>query len=136
MRLAILAAVLLASPAAAQDRGIDGYGYDREDRADRWRDRDADDYGTRTPRYLGSSYRLGGEGGRALDPWLAETPEGQRFMRLAYPDARNGRISRRTARHANTAFRRYADGDRDMRLTDAEIRIALVTLENSAAIRR
>lgn len=67
-----------------------------------------------------------GSGAPVLDPWLAETPEGRRFVSTRFDARRDGRISAETAHHANIWFRRYADANRDMQLTDEEIRIALV----------
>jgi hypothetical protein len=69
---------------------------------------------------------FGGRGAHILDPWLAGTPEGRDVVTLGFDDNDNGRISEETAHRANVWFRRYADTDRDMRLTDEEIRIALV----------
>ena len=68
---------------------------------------------------------FGGRGGPILDPWLATTAEGRTIVTLGFDDNDNGRISEETAHRANVWFRRYADTDRDMRLTDEEIRIAL-----------
>jgi hypothetical protein len=83
--------------------------------------------------YSGGAYdRLGndcrffrGSGGRRLDPWLACTDEGREVVRRFDQD-RDRRIGRATADRANIWFRRHADTNRDMRLTDAEIRTALV----------
>jgi hypothetical protein len=83
-------------------------------------------------RYEGSAWagRHGARGFRGpgadmLDPWLAETPEGRSIVRAGWRDARDGRIGRETAHRANVWFRRHADADRDLCLTDAEIRSAL-----------
>jgi hypothetical protein len=84
-------------------------------------------------RYEGSDWtaRRGGEGplhgpgvGR-LDPWLAETEEGSVLVRAGWEQARGGYVDRGTAERANRWFRLYADSDRDLCLTDAEIRAAL-----------
>jgi hypothetical protein len=83
-------------------------------------------------RYEGRDYSRGrgnpfrGPGAHLLDPWLAETREGQRLVRMGWPGSRDGRIGVDLAHRANLWFRRYADSDRDLCLTDAEIRIALV----------
>ena len=66
-----------------------------------------------------------GSGGDRLDPWLACTHEGQEIIRRGFDEGQNRRISRNTADRANVWFRRHADRNRDMRLTDREIRIAL-----------
>ena len=76
-------------------------------------------------RGLGAGDGFGGRGGPILDPWLVETPEGRQVVLLGFDENGNGRISEETAHRANVWFRRYADSDRDMRLTDEEIRIAL-----------
>ena len=83
--------------------------------------------------YVGSDYErlgndcdaFGGEGGDMLDPWLACTHEGRDLVRALFD--RDGRIDSETADRANIWFRRYADHDRDLCLTDPEIRAALVT---------
>lgn len=119
MLLALAAAATLAGCASYDDRGR--YGYD-----DR-RGYDYDDY-----RYEGSDYaRRGGNpfrgsGAHLLDPWLAETREGQQLVRMGWRGARNGRIDEALAHRVNIWFRRYADADRDLCLTDEEIRVALV----------
>jgi hypothetical protein len=75
------------------------------------------------PRYAGP---LHGPGIGILDPWLRETREGRDIVTLGFGDAREGFVSAETAHRANIWFRRYADTDRDMCLTDPEIRVALV----------
>ena len=85
-------------------------------------------------RYAGADYdRLGndcrefkGSGARLLDPWLACTGEGQDLVRALFDKGHNGRINRATADRANIWFRRHADVNRDRRLTDPEIKAALV----------
>ncbi|HEY0148593.1 MAG TPA: hypothetical protein VGB70_06270 [Allosphingosinicella sp.] len=72
---------------------------------------------------------FGGSGGRALDPWLACTAEGQGIVRRGFDSDGDRRISSRTAERANIWFRRHADTNRDMRLTDPEVRAALVNAE-------
>lgn len=77
----------------------DEYGY----RGDDWSSRDMNDL-----------FRL--------DPWLEETREGQEIVARSlgqgyHPEA---------VRDLNIRFRRFADTDRDLRLTDREIRTALV----------
>ena len=84
--------------------------------------------------YVGRDYdRLGndcgffqGKGGRLLDPWLACTREGQELVRYRFDGDDDRRVGRGTADRANIWFRRHADTNRDLRLTDAEIRAALV----------
>jgi hypothetical protein len=85
-------------------------------------------------RYEGSAWaaRRGGGGGELrgrgvdiLDPWLAGTEEGRRMVRAGWRNARRGRIDPHTAERANIWFRRHADVNRDLCLTDLEIRMAL-----------
>ena len=45
---------------------------------------------------------------------------------MGFMAAAEGFVSEDTAHRANIWFRRYADQDRDMRITDPEIRTALV----------
>jgi hypothetical protein len=57
-----------------------------------------------------------------LDPWLTETEEGRTIVerslgQVYHPEA---------IRELNIRFRRFADTDRDLRLTDHEIRLALI----------
>ena len=90
--------------------------------------------------YSGSDYdRLGndcgffgGSGGDRLDPWLACTEEGQSIVRRGFDKGQDRRVSARTAERANIWFRRHADTNRDMRLTDPEVRAALVNAERFA----
>jgi hypothetical protein len=70
---------------------------------------------------------LEGPGVEILDRWLAETREGRAIVTLGFSDAAHGDVSVDVAHRANIWFRRYADSDRDMRITDEEIRVALVT---------
>ena len=97
-----------------------------------------DDYGSGRSygnyRYAGGDYdRLGndcgffqGSGGALLDPWLACTREGQELVRYRYDSDEDRRIGNDKADEANVWFRRHSDTNRDMRLTDAEIRAGLV----------
>jgi hypothetical protein len=121
MRHAAIAALLAASlgMSACQTYGNDGYrsqgrygGYD-------YSGRDYDRLGNDCGFFRGS-------GGGLLDPWLACTREGQDLVRRMFDKGQNRRISRETADRANIWFRRHADHNRDMRLTDPEIKAALV----------
>lgn len=84
-----------------------------------------DDYGYRDNRYdyAGHNYRDADfeEDLSRLDPWLDETDEG-RDIAMHYLA---GRRDAGAVRDLNIRFRRLADADRDLRLTDAEIRAAL-----------
>lgn len=105
-RLAVLplaAALLIAG--CAHDRYGYGYGDSYPDYA-----------------YAGDDWGGYGEDLDRLDPWLAETDEGREIV-----DRSLGRDWHREAvRALNIRFRRFADTDRDLRLTDDEIRLALV----------
>jgi hypothetical protein len=69
---------------------------------------------------------LTGPGVEILDEWLKNTDEGQAIVTLGFRDAGEGVISEDVAHRANIWFRRYADQNRDMTITDPEIRTALV----------
>jgi hypothetical protein len=69
---------------------------------------------------------LEGPGLGVLDPWLKETPEGRAIVTLGFREAARGHVTEDVAHRANIWFRRYADQNRDMRITDPEIRTALV----------
>lgn len=79
--------------------------------------------------YAGEEYSqdsFGGPGAERLDPWLADTEEGRSIVRLGFEAATEGTIDPATADRANIWFRRYADTDHDLRLTDEEIKVALI----------
>ena len=78
---------------------------------------------------------LSGPGVAQLDDWLKDTPEGRAIVTLGFRDAANGVISVETADRANIWFRHYADTNRDMILTDAEIRTALVAASRRYLLR-
>lgn len=69
---------------------------------------------------------LAGPGVEILDPWLAGTAEGQAIVAAGFRAAATGFVDEETAHRANVWFRRYADTDGDLCLTDPEIRVALV----------
>ena len=69
---------------------------------------------------------LEGPGIALLDPWLLETDEGRAIVTLGFQEAAQGYVSEDVAHRANIWFRRYADQDCDMQITDPEIRTALV----------
>ena len=79
---------------------------------------------------------LRGAGLAQLDDWLRDTPEGRAIVTLGFSDAANGVISVETADRANIWFRRYADTNHDMTITDPEIRIALVAASRRYLHRR
>jgi hypothetical protein len=94
--------------------------------------------GNRPGRYGGYSYRggdyerlgndchaFGGPGGAMLDPWLACTDEGRDLVRYRY-GRDSERLTAAMADSLNVWFRGHADTDRDLCLTDNEIRGALV----------
>lgn len=78
------------------------------------------------PRDALAGLPLEGPGASVLDPWLLETAEGQTIVAAGFRDAQSGFIDEETAHRINIWFRRYADTNRDMQLTDPEIRLALV----------
>jgi hypothetical protein len=115
-RFAAGLAALGAAACAYEDYGYGppvhgGYAYDGREWA-----------GARAP-YEGP---LTGPGVDILDPWLAATPEGRRIVTTGFRDAARGFVSEEVAHRANIWFRRYADTNRDMKVTDPEIRTALV----------
>jgi hypothetical protein len=94
-------------------------------------------------RYEGSAWggrhgsgALRGPGVELLDPWLAETEEGQAMLRAGWRSARRGWVDEEVAVRANRWFRRYADANRDYCLTDDEIRHALVWALRTSRYRR
>jgi hypothetical protein len=126
--------VLALTAAAAGLAGCATY----DDRSYGGRDRGYGDY-----RYEGDAWGerrgggpLRGPGVDLLDPWLAETEEGSRLVRAGWEAARGGFVDEETAERANAWFRRYADHDRDMCLTDVEIRSALVWAERELRLGR
>ena len=76
---------------------------------------------------------LEGPGVAILDPWLAETREGRAIVTLGFRDAAYGQVTEDVAHRANIWFRRYADSNCDMRITDEEIRVALVAAGGHSA---
>lgn len=128
MRLAI--ATLMLGAAALQGctydegYGLDGYGYRSDDYRYGDYHYDGRDFGY--GRYRGAPAYFRGAGARLLDPWLANTEEGREIVATGFSAARDGRIGEETAHRANIWFRRYADTDGDLRLTDEEIRVALM----------
>ncbi len=110
--LAVMASLSACSWGYDGDYGHDGYAY----RGDAWA-------GDERRPHRGE---LTGPGVEVLDDWLKETAEGRAIVTLGFRDAGNGEVSEDVAHRANIWFRRYADGDRDMILTDPEIRTALV----------
>ena len=69
---------------------------------------------------------LSGPGLAILDDWLKETREGRIVVTSGWGEARGGHVSEDVAHRANIWFRRYADRDRNMVVTDEELRTALV----------
>jgi hypothetical protein len=73
-----------------------------------------------------SSDAFTGGGATLLDPWLAQTDKGRAVVTAAFDEGRPGHISAETAHRANAWFRRYADRNHDLSLSDQEIRTALL----------
>lgn len=109
MRRALSMLALLAVSGCAHDphRYGDGYGPGSDGgygyQGDEWSGRELDDL-----------FRP--------DPWLEDTREG----RVILDRALGGRAHPEAVRDLNIRFRRFADTDRDLALTDREIRLALV----------
>jgi hypothetical protein len=82
------------------------------------------DYGSVRP----AANLFRGPGASLLDPWLAFTSEGGDLVRRGF-QTDEGWIGEEAAHRANIWFRRYADTDSDLALTDAEIRVALAQAE-------
>jgi hypothetical protein len=74
-------------------------------------------------------YGVGGKGAKLLDPWLSGTQPGQRLVLAFFDHNYNGRIGPDRAGEANRWFRRFADRDHDLRITDNEINRGLVVLD-------
>lgn len=74
-------------------------------------------------------YGVGGDGAGHLDPWLNGTQQGQRLILGFFDRNYNGRIGIDRAGEANRWFRRFADRDHDLRVTDHEINRALIALD-------
>lgn len=112
--LTLMAGAALGLSACAYSGGYgSGYAYD-----------DGSYYGDY--RYDGRDYDTGYAGGEdMLDPWLGLTPEGRDIVALGFSSDGQG-LSEDKAYRANIWFRRYADSNDDLRLTDEEIRLALV----------
>lgn len=122
-RRALLITLALAGLSACS-WGYDGYGYGAYSA-----------YGPAGPAYRGREWaeprrpyegELTGPGLAILDDWLKETPEGRAIVTLGFGAAGGGVVSEDVAHRVNIWFRRYADHDRDMTITDPEIRTALV----------
>ncbi|HEY0114941.1 MAG TPA: hypothetical protein VGB54_04400 [Allosphingosinicella sp.] len=109
-RLTLPLLCLLAATACAHDPyrhgGYDPGGYNYE--GDEWSGRDMDDL-----------FRL--------DPWLEDTREGHEIVARGL----GGNAHPEAVRDFNIRFRHFADADGDRRLTDREIRVALVRCATS-----
>jgi hypothetical protein len=81
------------------------------------------EWGGRAEPHVGE---LRGPGVAILDDWLKDTAEGRAIVTLGFQDAADGEVDEDVAHRANIWFRRYADENRDMVITDPEIRTALV----------
>ena len=79
--------------------------------------------------------RSAARGGDMLDPWLACTREGEDLVRPMFAGG-TAQDQADQAERANIWFRRHADTNRDMRLTDPEIKAALVNHVRHASRRQ
>jgi hypothetical protein len=102
-RAALTLLCLLAASACAHDPYRYGGGYDYGYQGDEWSGHQMDDL-------------------FSLDPWLEDTREGQAIVGRSLGQAYHPEA----IRDLNIRFRHFADTDRDLRLTDYEIRLALV----------
>ena len=105
-RAAITLLCLLAASACAHDPyryGQGGYGDDYGYQGDEWSGHEMDDL-------------------FSMDPWLEDTREGRAIVDRSLGQA----FHPEAIRDLNIRFRQFADTDRDLRLTDYEIRLALV----------
>lgn len=109
MRPTAFAALALLALAACTT--YDRYGHDRPHHRGGWDYRD-DEWAD----------RWGGDDLDRLDPWLEDTEEGREIVHRQLGPRPWGGVS---VRDLNISFRRSADANRDMRLTDGEIRLAL-----------
>lgn len=118
--LTVLAGVFMSMTAGCTTPGEREFGY---------QDRLPD--GT-YPVYQGGrygEYGIGGAGAKHLYPWLNGTQPGQRLILAFFDRNYNGRIGLDRAGEANRWFRRFADRDHDLRITDDEINRGLVVLD-------
>lgn len=116
----VLIGALFSMVAACATAGKPGHGY---------HDRAPDGS---YPVYAGGhfgEYGVGGDGARHLDPWLNGTQPGQRLILAFFDRNYNGRIGVDRAGEANRWFRRFADRDHDLRVTDDEINRGLIALD-------
>lgn len=128
MRLTIILLAALgfaAAPAQAQpdldeDGGFNERGLDRHDRTPDWNYRRGETPG-KGAYYDGGHYGPRGLIGAEAAPWLGDASDAARLL-----------IATRGPASANRWFVRLADRDRDARLTDAEIALALETIGGSA----
>jgi hypothetical protein len=107
-RFAIPLLCLLAASACAHDPYRTGYGPGPHD----------DGYGYAGDQWSGHDMDELFE----LDPWLEDTREGRVIVGRSLGE----RYHPEAIRDLNIQFRRFADTDGDLRLTDYEIRLALV----------
>jgi hypothetical protein len=133
--LAAIAALGLGACTTYDGYGHDGYGHDGYGRGGYGGyGYEGVDYG---PHHRGGHQgRLTGPGAAVLDPWLSGTEEGTIIVTTGWGSARQGFVSRDVARRANVWFRRYADANRNRRLTDREIRLALIQASRNYRGRR
>lgn len=111
MRRSVYLVLLVASGLTACAYDDHGYGYHGREWA--------------APRHPYEG-ELSGPGLAILDDWLKDTREGSVIVTMGWREAGRGVVSEDVAHRANIWFRRYADQDRDMIVTDPEIRTALV----------
>ncbi len=111
MRRTLCSILLAACGVAACTHGDRGYGYHGREWAEPRRPHEG---------------ALSGPGLAILDDWLKDTREGNVIVTMGWAEAHRGFVSEDVAHRVNVWFRRYADHNRDMIVTDPEIRTALV----------
>jgi hypothetical protein len=126
MRGAIIAALFTAAVGVSSCAVYDDYAHGRAYAYDGHRYGDYRYDGRLYSGWSRTSESFTGGGALLLDPWLAQTRQGHALVSARFDQDHSGRLDADTAHRANAWFRRHADRDRDLRLTDEEIRSALV----------
>nr|WP_295370928.1 hypothetical protein [uncultured Sphingosinicella sp.] len=126
MRGPIIAALFTAAVGVSSCAVYDDFAYGRAYGYHGHRYGDYRYDGSRFSGWSRSTDSFTGAGATLLDPWLVQTSEGRAVVRVTFDEGRPGHISADTAHRANAWFRRYADRDHNLSLSDEEIRMALV----------
>ena len=73
--------------------------------------------------YVGDDWQMPDDPNGRLDPWFEDTEEGREIVERTFGDQSWHPAQ---AARLNLRFRLFADTDRDFRVTDEEVRLALV----------